>query len=85
MSWLKNQILAGDKGVGDNVERLTKATGIKKIVEKISEFIEKDCGCRKRKKWLNKIFSYNNLSKENKKQLDQLIEEEKKDRSYLDI
>jgi len=43
-----------DQGFGDTLERFTKATGIKKIVEKTT----KDCGCNKRKEKLNKLFPY---------------------------
>tara|TARA_R110000796_G_scaffold242440_2_gene364512 strand:+ start:225 stop:602 length:378 start_codon:yes stop_codon:yes gene_type:complete len=77
MSWLKNKILEGDKGLGDTVERFTKATGIKNLVEKISEFTGKDCGCKKRKNLLNKMFSYNSLDNHNKNTLDVLIQSER--------
>ena len=77
MSWLKNKILGGDKGLGDTVERFTKATGIKNVVEKIAEFTGQDCGCKKRKNLLNKMFSYNSLSDQNKNQLDRLLVAEK--------
>ncbi len=43
------------KGLGDSVEKFTKATRIKKLVEKITN---KDCGCDKRKDILNKKFPY---------------------------
>jgi|TARA_R110002074_G_C12275247_1_gene642569 hypothetical protein len=46
------------KGFGDTVEAITKATGIKKVVEKISKATGKDCGCDKRKEYLNKKFPY---------------------------
>tara|TARA_R110002049_G_scaffold240914_5_gene414746 strand:- start:863 stop:1024 length:162 start_codon:yes stop_codon:yes gene_type:complete len=46
------------KGFGDTIEAITKATGIKKVVEKISEATGKDCGCDKRKEYLNKKFPY---------------------------
>ena len=42
------------KGLGDSIEKFTKATGIKKIVETLNS----DCGCGKRKDKLNKIFPY---------------------------
>ena len=42
------------KGLGDTIETITKATGIKKVVEKISKATGKDCGCDKRKEYLNK-------------------------------
>ncbi len=48
------------KGLGDSIEKFTKATGIKKVVDKVSETTGKDCGCKKRKKALNKLFPYNN-------------------------
>lgn len=46
------------EGLGDTVEKFTKATGIKKVVDKISEKTGKDCGCKKRKEALNKAFPY---------------------------
>ena len=46
------------KGLGDSIEKITKATGIKKIVDKVTG--EKDCGCSKRKEALNKAFPYKN-------------------------
>ena len=46
------------RGFGDTIEAITKATGIKKVVEKISEATGKDCGCDKRKEYLNKKFPY---------------------------
>ena len=48
------------KGLGDSIEKLTKATGIKKIVDKVNEATGKDCGCNKRKEKLNNLFPYNN-------------------------
>ncbi len=46
------------KGLGDTIEKITKATGIKKVVDKISEVTGKDCGCNSRKKALNKLWTY---------------------------
>lgn len=47
-------------GLGDVVEKITKATGIKKIVKSV---FGEDCGCDERKKALNKIrfFSQRNV------------------------
>ena len=33
------------RGLGDTIERITKATGIKKLVDTVSG--KKDCGCNK--------------------------------------
>jgi hypothetical protein len=46
------------KGLGDTVEKITTATGIKKVVETVSKATGKDCGCGKRKDALNRIFPY---------------------------
>lgn len=37
------------KGLGDTIEKITKATGIKKVVDSL----DVDCGCDKRKESLN--------------------------------
>ena len=42
------------KGFGDSIEKFTKATGIKKLVDTIPG----GCGCDKRKDWFNKNFPY---------------------------
>jgi len=47
-------------GLGDTIESITKATGIKKAVETVTKAVGiKDCGCGKRKDALNKLFPYN--------------------------
>ena len=43
------------KGLGDSVEKITQATGIKKLVEKYGP---SDCGCAQRRDKLNKMFPY---------------------------
>ena len=43
-------------GLGDTIEKITTATGIKKAVEAV---VGKDCGCNKRKDTLNRVFPYN--------------------------
>ena len=57
------------RGLGDTIEKITTITGIKKVVEAISEATGEDCGCEERKKRLNnpdllinKVF-YNNDNK----------------------
>ena len=47
------------KGLGDSIEKITKATGVKKVVNTISKVTGKDCGCGKRKDTLNRLFPYN--------------------------
>ena len=48
------------KGLGDTIEKFTKATGIKKVVDTVSKVTNKDCGCNKKKDTLNRLFPYNN-------------------------
>jgi len=48
------------KGLGDSIEKFTKATGIHQIVDKVSRG---GCGCAKRKEKLNKVFPYTNQNK----------------------
>ena len=47
------------KGLGDTIEKVTTATGIKKVVETVAKASGKDCGCAKRKDALNRAFPYN--------------------------
>jgi hypothetical protein len=47
------------KGLGDTIEKITKATGVKNIIETVSKAVKKDCGCNKRKDTLNRLFPYN--------------------------
>ena len=46
------------KGLGDTIEQITTATGIKAVVDKLSEVTGIDCGCEERKELLNKIWTY---------------------------
>ena len=47
-------------GLGDDIEKFTKATGIKKMVDTISKGLNIPCGCEARKGALNKMFPYKN-------------------------
>lgn len=46
------------KGLGDTIEKITQVTGIKWVVDKISEITGKPCGCPERKEVLNNKFAY---------------------------
>tara|TARA_R100001463_G_scaffold76672_8_gene130855 strand:- start:9760 stop:9978 length:219 start_codon:yes stop_codon:yes gene_type:complete len=46
------------RGLGDTIEKFTKATGIKKAVDTVAKATGKDCGCGKRRDTLNRIFPY---------------------------
>ena len=45
-------------GFGDTVEKFTKATGIKTVVDKVSKATNTDCGCGARRDSLNRMFPY---------------------------
>ncbi len=40
-------------GLGDTIEKITTATGIKKAVDTVSKVTGKECGCGRRKEKLN--------------------------------
>jgi len=46
------------KGLGDTIEKITKATGVKAVVDTVSKITGKDCGCKARRDALNKSFPY---------------------------
>ena len=46
------------KGLGDTIAKITKATGIEKVVKAV---VGEDCGCDERKETLNKLFKYTNV------------------------
>jgi len=47
------------KGLGDSIQKITKATGIKRAVDAVSKATGRDCGCGQRKDRLNRMFPYN--------------------------
>ena len=47
------------KGLGDTIAKITKSTGIKKVVDTVAKAAGKDCGCGKRQDTLNRLFPYN--------------------------
>lgn len=61
---MKITYLGESRGLGDTVAKITEATGIKKIVDTISEATGTDCGCAKRQEALNEMFPYNNKQDE---------------------
>ena len=53
-------LIQESKGLGDTIHKITTATGIKKVVDKISGKTGKPCGCGQRRDALNKMFPYGN-------------------------
>lgn len=54
-AWKKKRE-AASQGLGDSIEKITEATGIKAAVKFLAG---EDCGCDQRKEKLNKLFHYN--------------------------
>jgi hypothetical protein len=53
-------------GVGDVVDKVTEATGVKQLVKAV---VGDDCGCEERKRSLNRMFGfYNPMTKEEKEE-----------------
>ena len=53
------KVYTTSEGLGDTIEKITEATGIKKLVKWIAG---DDCGCDQRKEALNKIFPYKKIN-----------------------
>jgi hypothetical protein len=68
------------KGLGDDIEKITEATGIKKLVKFIAG---EDCGCDARKEKLNKIFRHNKLECLTEDEYDYLTEFFAKNKNVL--
>ncbi len=67
LSFKKWQVMEEkSKGLGDTIEKITTATGIKKVVETVAKATGKDCGCAKRRDTLNRVFPYNNNNEQPK-------------------
>ena len=47
------------EGLGDTIEKITEATGIKKLVKWM---VGEDCGCDERKQKLNELFPYKKVN-----------------------
>jgi hypothetical protein len=56
---LKDNVENQSKGLGDTIAKVTKATGVDKLVKLIAG---DDCGCDERKEILNRKFNYKNIN-----------------------
>lgn len=61
----ENDIIS--RGLGDTIAKVTKATGIDRIVKR---FVKGDCGCDKRREALNKLVPYSQADNGDDKQGD---------------
>ena len=47
------------RGLGDDIKKITAATRLDKLAERIADLTNSDCGCDKRQDKWNKLFPYN--------------------------
>ena len=41
------------KGLGDDIKKITSATGLDQLSKRIAQLLDEDCGCDNRQAWLN--------------------------------
>ena len=46
------------RGLGDSIAKFTEKTGIKTIVDRVSDGLNLPCGCNNRQEWFNNRFPY---------------------------
>jgi hypothetical protein len=46
------------QGLGDTIAKFTQKTGIKTVVDKVSDGLNIPCGCANRQQWFNDKFPY---------------------------
>ena len=54
----KSTLTSKDRGFGDTLARIFTVTGVKAVVEKVSEVTGTDCGCSQRQESLNELLPY---------------------------
>jgi hypothetical protein len=41
------------RGLGDDIKKITSATGLDQLAKRIAQILDEDCGCDGRQTWLN--------------------------------
>ena len=41
------------KGLGDDIKKITSATGLNQLTKRIAQILDEDCNCDERQEWLN--------------------------------
>jgi hypothetical protein len=58
------------KGLGDDIKKITAATGLDQLSKTIAKLLNEDCGCDDRAEWLNdktaNMWPYKNRNKDKK-------------------
>ena len=60
------------KGLGSDIKKITKATGLDQLAKQIAKILDEDCGCDGRADWLDEktknwpIYKKRNIDGDNK-------------------
>lgn len=66
------EVVLQSKGLGDDIKKITKATGLDQLAKQIAQILNEDCGCDERAEWLNDktknwpIYKKRNMNGDNK-------------------
>ena len=41
------------RGLGDDIKKITAATGLDQLTKRIAQLLNEDCGCDDRQEWIN--------------------------------
>jgi hypothetical protein len=47
------EVCMQSKGLGDDIKKITSATGLDQLAKKIAQLLDEDCGCDDRQSWVN--------------------------------
>ena len=45
--------MSTSRGLGDDIKKITRATGLDQIAKQIAKILDADCGCDDRQAWMN--------------------------------
>ena len=46
-------VMSQSRGLGDDIKKITRATGLDQLAKHIAQILDEDCGCDDRQTWLN--------------------------------
>ena len=59
--------MSASRGLGDDIKKITRATGLDQLAKQIARILDEDCGCDDRQEWLNeKTKNWSRYKKQNK-------------------
>ena len=45
--------MSASRGLGDDIKKITAATGLDQLAKQIARILDEDCGCDDRQEWMN--------------------------------